>query len=123
MQDKIKLLGYQNQDVIEKYYSNSTVFVMASISEGLPMVLLEAMKHGIPCIAYKINGTEDIITDDYNGYLIAKRDEKEFVNKLNSLLENEEKCQLLSHNAISTAQNYFPSVISKKWYEILDKYI
>ena len=123
MQDKIKLLGYQNQNEIEKYYTDSTVFVMASISEGLPMVLLEAMNHGIPCIAYQINGTEDIIVDDYNGYLISKRDKKEFINKLNSLLENEQKCEQLGHNALTTAQEYSPNVVIKKWYKILDKYI
>ena len=43
----------------------SSLFLMASVSEGLPMVLLEAMSYGIPCIAYHTDsGTDDIIKDE-----------------------------------------------------------
>ncbi len=58
------MTGYKNKEEIEKYMLESSLFLMASVSEGLPMVLLEAMSYGIPCIAYHTDsGTDDIIKD------------------------------------------------------------
>lgn len=123
LQNKIKMLGYKTQEEIKEYYSNSTIFIMASISEGLPMVLLEAMSYGIPCIAYKISGVEDIIINDYNGYLIEPRNQKEFIKKIEYLLSNEKEYKRLEENAYITSKKYYPEVIIKKWYEILDQYL
>ena len=123
LQNKIKMLGYKTQEEIKEYYSNSAIFIMASISEGLPMVLLEAMSYGIPCIAYKISGVEDIIINDYNGYLIEPRNQKEFRKKIEYLLSNKKECKRLGENAYLTSQKYYPEVIIKNWYEILDQYL
>ena len=78
LEGRVILTGYKNKKEIEKYMLDSSLFLMASVSEGLPMVLLEAMSYGIPCIAYETaSGTSDIIEDGKNGYIIKNRNEKE----------------------------------------------
>lgn len=117
---RFQLLGYKNQKEIGEYLNKSSIFVMASISEGLPVVLLEAMSHGIPCIAYETeSGVKDIIEDGKNGYIIKNRDKEEFARKIEELLNDEKKLKELSSNALDTATNYYKEPITKKWIDLI----
>ena len=63
----VKLCGTTN-DVISKYCSHS-IFVMSSITECFPLVLLEASSCGLPLIAFDCkSGPRDIVTDGENGF-------------------------------------------------------
>ena len=117
---RVHMLGYLNKDDIEKYMLKSSVFLMASISEGLPMVLLEAMSYGIPCVAYETDsGTSDIIDNDKNGYIIKNRNEKEYIEKINILISDSKKLKEFSTNAIEKAKVFSKEEILKIWYKIL----
>jgi glycosyltransferase involved in cell wall biosynthesis len=59
-----------NQKVIGFYKSNEiNYFINVSLSEGLPVSIMEAMSFGIPTIATNVGGTGDLVTDD-NGRII-----------------------------------------------------
>lgn len=121
LKDRVFLLGYKNQSEIEKYLIDSNIFVMASITEGLPMVLLEAMNSGVPCIAYETeSGVNDIITNNKDGYIIKNRSEKNFVEKLNLLLSDSKKLAELSKNAIEKSNKFKEPEIIKIWKKILE---
>lgn len=118
---RIHLLGYKTQKEISEYLNKSSLFVMASISEGLPVVLLEAMSHGVPCIAYETkSGVKDIIEDGKNGYIIKNRNKEEFESKIEELLNDEKKLKKFSNNALITASNYSKETITKKWIELIE---
>ena len=121
---KVVILGYRNKIEIEKYLLNSSIFLMASITEGLPMVLLESMSMGIPCIAYDIEcGVKDIIDNNENGFIIENRNEKEFVNLIDELLVDKEKLKKIGHNAKMKSLLFSKEQITKKWEEVLNKYL
>ncbi len=120
LEDRVILTGYRNKKEIEEYLLKSSLFLMASITEGLPMVLLEAMSYGIPCIAYETaSGTSDIIKDNINGYIIKNRDEKEYIEKIEELINNENLRKTLGNNAKKTARDFSKEQILKIWYRIL----
>jgi glycosyltransferase involved in cell wall biosynthesis len=48
----------------------SDVFVMTSLWEGLPRSLLEAMKSGLPCVCYAVDGVADVLEDGVNGFVV-----------------------------------------------------
>ena len=88
LQDRIIMTGYLNKEEQVKYLQNSSIYAMTSESEGLPMVLLEAMSFGIPCIAYKTSSGVCDIIDDSNGFVIENRNQSEYLEKLELLLQD-----------------------------------
>ena len=122
LKDRVILTGYKNKEEIEKYMLESSLFLMASVSEGLPMVLLEAMSYGIPCIAYHTDsGTDDIIKDNKNGYIINNRNEKEYINKIEKVIKDDKLRIKLGKEAKSTAYDFSKEKITEKWLKILNK--
>lgn len=89
---RITLLGYQNQDSIHKYITNSRFVVIPSIcNENCPYSVLEAMEIGKPIVASRIGGIPELIADGENGYLYKADDINELKEKLTLLLDNDDK--------------------------------
>ncbi|MBK8805296.1 MAG: glycosyltransferase [Bacteroidales bacterium] len=61
-----------NQEVMD-YMSkkNISLFINVSLSEGIPVSIMEAMSFGIPCVATAVGGTPEIVNDGYNGFLLS----------------------------------------------------
>ena len=120
LKDRVFLTGYKNKQEIEEYMLKSSLFLMASITEGLPMVLLEAMSYGIPCIAYETaSGTNDIISNNENGYIIKDRNEEEYIKRINEVTKNEELRKKLGLNAKETSKKFSKEEIKKILNKIL----
>lgn len=67
------------------------IFLLPSLKEGLPYVLLEAGASSVPTIATSVGGIPDIIDDMQNGMLIRAKREKEIADALRFLLTNHKK--------------------------------
>jgi len=60
---------------IEKYHRAADIFVLPSVREGLPNVVLEAMACGVPCVVTRLPGVSDLLVDDgTSGLLVPGRD-------------------------------------------------
>lgn len=114
LEDRVYLEGYKNKEEIEEYMLKSSLFLMASVSEGLPMVLLEAMSYGIPCIAYETaSGVNDIVSNDVNGYVIKDRNEEEYVKRINEVISDSELRERLGANAKKTSKKFSKEEVKK----------
>lgn len=102
---------------IAEVYQKSSILILTSYSEALPMVILEANSYGIPVVGYECEGTFELIDDENNGYLIKNNDVNSFVDRLNSLIENLELRKKIGSNALQTIQCYDPAIIKNKWCE------
>ena len=120
MNDRIILTGYKNKEEIEEYMLKSSLFLMASETEGLPMVLLEAMSYGIPCIAYEIaSGVNDIIDNNKNGYIIKNRNEEEYIEKIEKVINDSKLRNELGIKAKNKANEFSKEKIVNIWEKIL----
>lgn len=120
MNDRIILTGYKNKEEIEEYMLKSSLFLMASETEGLPMVLLEAMSYGIPCIAYEIaSGVNDIIDNNKNGYIIKNRNEEEYIEKIEKVINDSKLRNELGIEAKNKANEFSKEKIVNIWEKIL----
>lgn len=68
LQEKVKLLGLWND--IPELLAAADVFVLPSRWEGLPMALLEAMMAGLPVVATRVEGVEDVVEHGAHGFLV-----------------------------------------------------
>lgn len=69
LQDYVLLIG--NHPNIYEFLSHLDLFVLPSLFEGLPTVIIEAMAAGVPVVATNIPGTDELIQNDINGWLVA----------------------------------------------------
>lgn len=102
---------------IEKDYLESSVFVLSSRYEGLPMVLIEAMGYGIPCVAFSCQcGPSDIIENKKTGLLVENGNVDELANAICCLLGNQKvRIEMGKKGAISVKEKYDFDCIMKQW--------
>ena len=67
--EKVSLVGRVPHKKTIDYYHNSDVFVLSSLTEGLPIAMLEAMSTGLPVIVSNVGGVCEIVKDGHNGIL------------------------------------------------------
>ncbi|MGA8029863.1 MAG: glycosyltransferase family 4 protein [Bryobacteraceae bacterium] len=80
-------------------YARADIFVFSSFAEGLPVVLMEAMAHGIPCVAPSIAGIPELIQDGVDGLLVSASDEQAMAAAIARLTDNPDLRSELGHAA------------------------
>jgi len=86
--DRVRLLGYCADP--RSVYEALDIFVLSSVREGLPNVLLEAMALHVPVVATRIAGIPRLIQDGDNGLLVAADSDRERTTALARLLGDAE---------------------------------
>ena len=100
IQDSVEFLG-PRADVLD-LLQQSWGFVMPSRWEGMSNALLEAMACGLPCVATRVSGSDDLISDDVNGLLVAPEQPAEMARALRRILEDAELAQRLGRAGRAT---------------------
>ena len=101
----VKLLSWMERDCALQKLSQSSVFVMTSLWEGMPIALIEAQACGIPAVVMDCVGSRDVVQHGLTGYICKNLDEMEFqVGRLlsSTLLRTE-----IGENARLFALNHF----------------
>lgn len=106
------------KNVIKEYLASS-ILIMTSYTEAFPMVLLEAKSCGLPVVAYECEGTNEIIRNGIDGYIIPNNDFVEFVNKTSELMESYEKRVKMGKQAYVDVLKYRKEFISTQWRKVL----
>ena len=118
MNSQFELLG-QVKD-LDKKLRESSIFVLSSRYEGLPMVLLEAMSQGCTCISYDCKtGPREIISNNINGILVEDQNMDDMTLALSDLIENEDKRERLATEAIKSVDRFSVKNITDKWERLL----
>ena len=104
-------------------YANSSICVITSYFEGFSLVILEAMKHGIPCVAFDCpNGPRNIIEDGRNGFLVEDGNNSLFIERLCSLMENSHLRQQFSEAAKIRANDFSTDIIMGQWKALFESF-
>ena len=109
---------------ISKEYSESSICAVTSYFEGFSLVLLEAIKHGVPCIAYDCPfGPRNIIEDGKCGFLIEEGNITLFAEKLCILIEDEQLRHHFSKAALERAKFFDTGTIMMRWKKLFEDLI
>ena len=101
IQDSVEFLGLRT-DVVD-LLQQSWGFIMPSRWEGMSNALLEGMACGLPCVATRVSGNEDAITDGVNGLLVEPEQPAEMARALHRIIEDTDLAQRLGREARATA--------------------
>lgn len=80
--------GALNENEVRAWYARADALALASFAEGIPVVLMEAMASGIPCVTTRITGIPELIRDGIDGLLVAPSDAGELASALASLMDD-----------------------------------
>lgn len=105
MSDRVIFCGHQED--IHHYYAGADLFVLPSLTEGLPMVLLEALQAGLPVVCSRVGGIPDVVCDGETGILVAPGDVKELANGISRLLCDPDLAERLGRNGRRRVESSF----------------
>ena len=123
LQNKVDKLGLEKSFLlkgavknIQDKYLESSVYIMSSRFEGMPMVLLESMAYGLPVVSFDCPcGPKDIIKNSEDGFLVPFGNIELMAEKIEELIIDEEKRKLFGKNARKNVQRFSEDEIMKKW--------
>lgn len=118
--DKFLVLRGATDNMYEKY-KNYGIYVMTSYREGLPLVLIEAKANHLPIVSFNcLTGPAEIVRDGVDGYLIDCYDKKLMVQKICSLIEDENKRLAFSMRSGENLNLFDKRVILDKWVNLIN---
>jgi len=127
LENKVTFFGQADKRELGLLHSISDVFVCPSIidsegsTEGLGLVIPEAMKSGIPVIASAVGGIIDTVKNEVNGLLVEEKNPKAIANAIERIISDEELMKKIIKNSKETVGEFSPNIIGKKYYKIFQK--
>lgn len=121
LEDDITITGRISSQEVKKELKNASIFVLSSVCESFSLVLCEAMECGLPAFSFDIEvGPKEIIQDGYNGFLIENRNIEKMSEKILEVLDDNEKWQYISSNALEDVKKYHSENIAEKWMDLFE---
>ena len=113
---KERIIIHEPTKAIYDEYKISEMLVLCSEHEASPLVLVEAMACGIPCVSMDCpNGPREIIADGFNGLLSKNGDIEDLSKKIEWLIKHDKERKEMGDNARSFALTRKLSVVMEKW--------
>lgn len=110
-----------NSNKLADYFSQCSVLVLPSISDGFGLVVIQAMSCNLPVIVSDNTGAKDIIKDGYNGFVVETRNINLISEKIKYFYKNPKKIKDMGNNAFKTVKdNYTWDAYGNRWQKILD---
>jgi glycosyltransferase involved in cell wall biosynthesis len=110
--------GMANPDLI-RVFRAADCLVMSSLSEGFPLVLLEAMGSGLPVVASAVGGIPDMLDQGRAGRLYPVRNANAMAERLRSAMEDHQETARLRARALEIVeQRYSISAVTERWREV-----
>lgn len=108
----ILLTGFKND--VRPYLSIGNCFVFPSYREGFPNVLMQAGAMDLPCIATNINGCNEIIQDNINGFLIPPKNIDALVKSMQKIMDKKLIIKLSKNSRLMVKEKYDQKYFWKK---------
>lgn len=114
----IHITGFVPHESMGSYLSRMDVFVLPSLSEGCPNVLLEAMAAARPIVATKTGAIPEIIRDRESGFLVDAGDAAQIAGAVRYLLDRPEEAQKMGRAAYERIDDFSEEREKKEWKEV-----
>jgi len=118
LQERFTLPGWVTPEEVLAWFDKSDILFMPSLSEGLPVVGVQALAKGLAIVASKIGGFIDIVDNQKNGFLVDGKRTSGFSEALRQLLSNQTRLQQLRETSLKMASRFDLMRIVKQYEQI-----
>jgi GalNAc-alpha-(1->4)-GalNAc-alpha-(1->3)-diNAcBac-PP-undecaprenol alpha-1,4-N-acetyl-D-galactosaminyltransferase len=117
----VTLLGWK-QD-LTYHFRTSKFFILPSLYEGLPNILIDAINNGVPCIASNCSGASDILKNNKSGFIYQINDKKKLLKLMEEMHKNYSDYKKNSLSFIKTSDRFLVKTQAQKYLDFLLKII
>lgn len=115
--EKIRFLGWRGRAEMPALFREADLFVFPSRDEGMPNAVLEAMASGLPVVATRISGNEEIVRHGETGLLVPSEDAAALGEALTRLVGRAEERAAMGHGARRLAETEY------SWASVARRYL
>lgn len=109
----VQFYGWVHPDSIWDYYNESDVFVLPTVQDNWPLVVLEAMSMGLPVVLSKYAGSApDLIVDNVNGYVFDPHNHESLAGFMLNYIQNPGLVRLHGQGSLRVASRYTPETVA-----------
>lgn len=109
--DVVNFKGDVDMNEVQMELLNSDLFVLASKTEGLPRVIIEAMAAGLPCVATRVGGIPELLDEEV---LVKKNSVDELFKKIKKILTDQDFYNKQAKRNFDEAKNFTGDILSKR---------
>lgn len=121
LNEYVEIMGFCSTKNKLKVFSNSDIFVLPTLKDASPLVILEAMEYALPIISTDEGAIPEIINDGVEGFIVPKKDANSLANKIEILINDKNLRLEMGKNArVKFIKNYSFIEYEKRFVEILN---
>jgi glycosyltransferase involved in cell wall biosynthesis len=114
--ERVNFPGWQSRQMLPNTYQKANLFVYPSRHEGMPNAVLEAMASGLPVVASRIAGNEELVNED-TGVLVESEDVTALKSVLEKLISDPDLCERMGKAARNRVEREY------SWRKVAQSYL
>lgn len=109
-------------DDVKKVFTDSSLFVLSSLYEGFPMVLLESMSCGLPVVSFDCeSGPREIILDEFGGILVEDKNVEKLATGILELINDDTLRKTKGKEAKEKSKEFSKEIIMDQWIKLFSE--
>ena len=120
LEKRVKLCPFTKD--IQRHYAGASVYVLSSRWEGQPLVLVEAMAHGLPIVSSDLPVAKELLEGHHCGTFFKCGDIDDMAVALNRIMASTTKWAEMSENALQTSSLFSVENIRQQWIQVLKRF-
>ncbi len=121
LEERFHLPGWVSPEDVNSYFCKADVLLMPSLSEGMPVVGIQALANGLILLGSNIGGFSDLVEDGYNGYLLPDRDLDTWVAHISSFLSDPDYVLNMRKNSLRKAEEFNLESIVQQYLDLFEQ--
>ena len=105
------------------HYKSSDIYLSLSRIESFGITFIEALASKLPIISFAGKGANEIIKNEFNGYLIQNNNISEFINKIYQIKQNKLDINKMRNNCVDSVRKFDLDVNSNRLINIYNSQI
>ncbi|GEB27116.1 glycosyltransferase, putative [Enterococcus casseliflavus] len=119
LEKKLLFKGPLEGDDLLSHYENSSIYLMTSRWEGMPLVLAEAMSFGLPIVAFEQSGSNEVLQSGKYGMIVELGNICAMTESINKLIKNKHVLEKYQELSLQRIADFDLSRITKQWLTII----